>query len=130
MSERIAAELDLVRTAYPDLKVQERDGVQWMLIPDYPLPDGWSGKKVDVAFKMPAGLPGQQPYAFWVPPGLTLADGSPPGNTSGSIPTPFGDGWLQFSWELDPWQPGATPEEGTNMRDFARSFRNRFLERS
>jgi hypothetical protein len=130
MNERVAAELDLIRTAFPDIQVLEESGVCWVRIPRYQVAEGWSATEIEVAFQMPSLLPGQHPYAFWARPALTLAGGAAPGNVSGPVSTPFGDGWLQFSWELDPWHPGAEPQQGTNMLDFVRSFFKRFLERS
>ena len=76
----------------------------------------------------PQNLPGQEPYGFWVRPPLNLPGNNPPTNTSGPVATGFGDGWQQFSWSFDGWQPGLEPEQGTNLLDWVRSFARRLKE--
>jgi hypothetical protein len=126
MTERIAAELDLIRSEYPDLEFREED--LWGRIPAYPMPPGWDREHADIAFRVPTDLFGQEPYGFWVTPPLQLPGGSAPSNTSGPVATGFGEGWQQFSWAPDGWKPGPEPRAGTNMLDFVRSFARRLAE--
>jgi hypothetical protein len=127
MSERIAAELELIRSHYPRLDFREAD--RWASIPDYPLPTDWGrGKQTEIAFQVPADLFAQEPYGFWVRPPLQLPGGGDPSNSSGPVSTGFGEGWQQFSWSPDGWRPGPELRSGTNLLDFVCSFASRLRE--
>jgi hypothetical protein len=126
MTERLRAELDLVRSRYPELEFREQDF--WARIPDYPLPQAWGRESTEIAFQVPRDMFGQQPYGFWVRPPLQAPGGSVPTNTSGPVATGFGDGWQQFSWAPEVWQPAAEPHNGSNLLDFVRSFAQRLRE--
>lgn len=126
MIERIEAEVALVRCRFPDLDFRHDD--LWARIPAYPVPEAWGREAVELVFQAPRDIFGQQPYGFWVRPPLELPGGGPPTNTSGPVATPFGDGWQQFSWAPDAWQPGAEPRSGSNLLDFVRSFAQRLAE--
>ena len=129
MSERVTREVALLIAAYPHL--DWRPDELWARIPHYPVPSAiWLAESVELAFQIPAQLPGQAPYGFWVRPGLALRSGAPINNYSHPVVTPFGTGWGQFSWAPDLWEPGPTPKEGTNMLDFVRSFAERLREGS
>jgi hypothetical protein len=125
MSERIAAELELIRDEYPGIAVS---GL-WVLIPGYPISADWQASaETELAFQFPAELPAQEPYGFWLRPALVLPGGAAPSNSSGPVETGFGAGWQQFSWAFDGWAPGPTPIAGSNMLDFVRSFGRRLGE--
>ena len=124
MSERLTAELELLRTVYPDAEL--RDDL-WARIPVYPLPDGiWDRPSCEVAFRF--ALPGQPPYAFWVRPSLRLKSGAVPQNYTDGVETGFGPGWGQFSWSADEWLPGSDVHRGANMLRWAMSFALRLAE--
>jgi hypothetical protein len=127
--ERLQQELELLRTGYPDLECRLVGGVHWVRIPSYPVLEGWSHSSVEVAFQIPAQA-GQAPYAFWVRPALRLAGGGTPGNSTATASTPWGGDWAQFSWSPLQWVPKADIRAGANMLNFARSFADRFAERS
>jgi hypothetical protein len=126
MIDRLRVEVELVRSRYPTLEVREAD--LWARIPDYPLPPGWERQAAEIAFQIPRDIFGQQPYGFWVRPPLVVPGGAVPTNTSGPVGTGFGDGFQQFSWAPEIWQPGAHPNNGTNLLDFVRSFAQRLRE--
>jgi hypothetical protein len=126
MTDRIRAEIDLVRSRFPSLQFREQD--LWACICDYPLPQGWGRDCAEIAFRVPEDMFGQRPYGFWVRPPLSAPNGGPPSNTSGPVETGFGQGWQQFSWEPASWQPGPEPRAGTNLLDWVRSFRQRLSE--
>jgi hypothetical protein len=126
MSSRIESELALLRTHYPNLVYLEAG--HWVQIPAYRLPAGiWLRTEVDVCFQIPAGIPGEAPYGFYVPH-LLLANGGSPNNYAYPATTPFGTDWGKFSWTLEPWSPNADVTSGSNMLNFARSFYERFKE--
>jgi hypothetical protein len=127
VNEWAVQELRLLHRCWPSLIHAE--GTTWCKIPEFALPAGWNRAHADVAFQIPEGLPGQEPYAFWVRGGLVLANDVAPTNYTFPVePTPWGDQWGQFSWNLNPWAPGAQPGQGTSMVDFVRSFAGRLRE--
>jgi hypothetical protein len=119
----------LLRTAYPDLETRLVDGVHWVRIPSYPLPNGiWALASAEVAFRIPSQA-GEAPYGFWVRPGLKLAAGGTVNNYTFPAQTPWGGDWGQFSFSpLDPWQPKADVRAGANMLNFARAIADRLWE--
>lgn len=125
-AERVQAEIELLRKRYPDL---ECIGDGWCRLARYELPDGWSVGEVELAFRVPPDLPGETPYAFWTRPSVTKNDGGKPSNADGAlVSTGFGEGWQQWSWQLEDWNPGDTPRDGSNMVDHVRSISYRFKE--
>lgn len=132
MADWVAEELELLRSIWPDLEFAS-DG-NWVVRKNYPLPDGWNKGSVDLAIRIPANLPGEQPYAFWVRGGLLLSNGAVPGSyafpAAESLPfTPI-ESWGKFSWAPETWSPGSKPGEGTGMTHFAFSVRRRLEEKS
>ncbi len=126
MQERVDAELALIRRRYPDVKHQ-RDG-NWLLIPSYPLPEGWNRSREDVATQVPPGYPGSPPYGIYVKAGL-LFKGERPNNytePAGNRP-PFEGEWGVFSWTPDePWRPTADLLGGSNLLNWVIGFAERF----
>jgi hypothetical protein len=115
VSERIEHELALLLSLYPDL--EWRPDTFWVRIPAYPVPSGPWEPTV-----------GEQPYAFFVRPGLTAVDGRHITNYTYPTPTCFGDGWGQFSWAPEVWAPHVEITRGSNMLNFVRSFADRLRE--
>lgn len=127
MSERIQNELALLRTVFDSLEYRPEG--HWVRLGAYAVPAGiWALSTIEVAFQIPAGLPGEAPYGFYVRPNLTLAAGGSPNNYTYPAPTAFGGDWGKFSWILDPWAPQAEIAAGSNMLDFALSFHSRLKE--
>ncbi len=126
MTSRAEAEVTLLRERWPDLR-HEAEG-QWVLLPDYPLPGGWSQTTVSVAFQIPLGPAGCPPYAFYVDAPLTFHEATPNNFVAAGATVPFPGQWGQFSWSPDGWPWAKDPAQGANMCDFARSFTDRFAE--
>jgi hypothetical protein len=128
MSTRIDEELALLRNRFPDMTYLG-EGL-WCRIPGYVIPGGlWVQTAVDVAFRIPTALPGQDPYAFWVEGGLTpRKPGVAISNYTYPVTTGFGAGWGQFSWAPDGWSPGPTAAAGDNMVTWVGTFAHRLLE--
>ena len=127
MIERVDAELAMVRAWYPDLELREGPPMTGRL-PAYPVPSGWGVERVELVFQVPSEFPGQEPYGIWIRPALVLPNGSAPSNTSPPVATAFGEGWQQFSFAPERWAPGATPQAGSNLLTFIRSFGDRLRE--
>jgi len=128
---RIIEELELLRGWWSSLEYEA--GERWVLLRSYRLPVGiWSSDQVDVAFQIPAQLPAEAPYGFYVRPPLTLAAGQMPSNyTYPPAEPPFGPGpWGRFSWAPVAWRPVADARAGDNMVGFALSIGDRLKEAS
>jgi hypothetical protein len=129
-AERLQQELELLRSAYPDLEYRLNEQVHWVRIPRYPVPAGWSHEEVEIAFRIPDET-GQAPYAFFVRPRLALAGTGSISNYTEAAGTPWGADFAQFSWSpLEQWLPKAEIRTGANMLNFARSFADRLAELS
>lgn len=127
MIPRAAAELALLRDAWPDLTHQPSG--DWVLLPDYPLPEGWSGgDTVAIAFQIPQA-PGQAPYGIYTDRPLQF-DGQNPSNYNPTAPNtvPFPGAWAFFSWAPETWTWTDNPADGANIVHFARSFADRLAE--
>ena len=95
----------------------------------YPLPDGWGRPDAEIAFRFPRDTLVEQPYGFWVRPRLVLPDGGNPSDAAPElVSTGFGEGYQQFSWAPETWQPAPDLRCGTNMLDWVRSFHRRLTE--
>lgn len=124
MHERVGFEIETVRKNYPNLQHDEE--LNWVLIPDYPLPPGrFNKERTKLLFLIPSGYPNTGPDNFFVDADLKLRDGGkPPGfnagskSSSGLAPIP-GD-WSWFSWHPVTWRPAATIEGGDNLLTFLR----------
>jgi hypothetical protein len=126
MTERVQAELELVRSRFRNIEFRDQD--HWARITDYPLPPGWGPASAEVAFQIPPDIFAQQPYGFWVRPALSVPGGAVPANSSGPVATGFGEGFQQFSWAPEGWAPGPEPRAGSNMLNFVSSFSLRLAE--
>lgn len=128
MDERIAADLDLLRKDYPDL-AYEPEG-RWVRVPRYSLPEGWNSRETDTAFQIPVGYPGAPPYGIYVPSGLLYNQQEPKNYVLAPHQPPFGGTWHFFSWspEDNQWRPTADVVTGSNLRNFVRSFADRFQQ--
>lgn len=127
---RIEQELALLRTRFRD--VEYIAAGHWVRVKNYHvLPDGWSSGVTDVAFQIPIGYPGAQPYGIYVPAGMRYL-GNVPTNyqePAGNQP-PFGGTWGIFSWAPGDgqWRPTAKVAAGTNLLNFVLGFNDRFRE--
>lgn len=125
MDERLECEFALLRRQHADA---ERSG-RWFLVPEYPLPAGWSPSVIDTAFFVRDGYPGTSPYGIYVPTGLRFNE-LLPDNFRDAAPNkpPFSGEWGIFSWEAEQWFPTADVVSGHNLLTWVRGFRRRFLE--
>lgn len=128
MTARIREELGLLLNRFPGMTFLE-DGL-WCRLPAYVIPgEHWVQTIVDVAFRIPTMLPGQDPYGFWVSGGLTpRRSGVQITNYTYPVTTGFGEGWGQFSWAPEGWTPGPTARGGDNMVTWVGTFAHRLLE--
>ena len=104
-----------------------RPDCRWLRIADYPLPDGWSQNRIEVAFQIPIGYPETPPYGICVPAGLTFR-GARPNNYTEPASVPFPGTWGVFSWTPESWHPTADLVTGANLLNWVLSFSVRFRE--
>jgi hypothetical protein len=128
--DRMTAELDLLRRYYPTAEWHPSGAGGWIRIPGYKFPPTWSRDMDTICFEVPAGYPGQAPYAFYVTSGLRLkATGAVPQAYQEGASTPFGGSWGKFSWSHDnTWKPSADVSSGSNLANFVLSFADRLKE--
>lgn len=103
-------QFDEVRRSYSGAHLQAApDGTQLVVIPDVPLPAGWSQNATHVRFTIPTGYPYAVPDCFWSDGGLRLASAQMPQNAvQGQITPGQPDGsLLWFSWHVTAncWNP-------------------------
>ena len=127
MKTRIEQELALIRSYYPDIEVQEKEGRVWVKKVNYPLPSGWNLEATEVAFNFPPGFPGNPPYGIYVPDSLLFNQKS--ALTGCQFTPPFEGNWGMISWTPDGiWKPNVNIVGGTNMLNFLKSFSDFFKE--
>ena len=125
MDDRVQQELALLRRDFPGLEYNGNG--RWVLFPRYQIePDIWEQGEVAVCFQIPPGYPGQKPYGFHVSPPVQLKQGGEIRNRTSSTEPPFPGEWAKFSWDLPAWKPTADLQFGSNLLNFALSFRARF----
>lgn len=128
-SSRMDQEFELLKRYFPEIQQHVANGVHWFLIKEYGLPPGWSLKSTSVAFHAQVAHPGAQPYGIYVPRGLTY-NGQPPQNFTDVAPSqpPFDGEWAVLSWtpEDGEWKAMADIQSGSNLLNWALSFKHRF----
>jgi hypothetical protein len=98
------------------------DGWSFLVISDYPLPEGYMPNRVELLVKLPPGFPDSAPDMFWVNPPVRTSGGSLPRATT--TERLLNADWQRFSWHMaaGAWKPGAS-----ELRDFLRCIAARFL---
>ncbi len=122
---RISIELHHLKGHFKEVVQQDN----WFLIKDYSLPEGWSLRKADIAFRVLPGYPFTAPYGFFVPTGLRF-DGKLPSNYQDVVADvpPFDGQWGMFSWAPVEWKSNDSIVAGHNLLNFALSFAVRFQQ--
>jgi hypothetical protein len=101
------------------------DGWIFLVVRDYPLPDGFTTKSATLLIKLPPMFPDAAPDMFWLNPHIKTASGTAPqGVSDESI---LGINWQRFSWHLTEgaWRPGIS-----TLRDYMRCVRARLEKRN
>lgn len=124
--QRIAEELELLRSRWPDLEYREPG--RWVLLPRYSTPDTCIQDQVAIVFQIKAQHPGDAPYGFYVRKPIERQDGRGFLRTTDAKDPPFEGPWVKFSWRPVEWRPAATAREGSNLYDWALTFWERLAE--
>ncbi len=106
--------------------LKQPDGWTFLLVPHFPLPDGFLPRTTQLLIKLPPQFPDAAPDMFWVSPHLRVesGNGAPQGT---SMEVLLGAEWQRFSWHL---QPGAWRAGTSTLRDYMRCVRARFEKRN
>jgi len=125
--DRLQAEIEMLRSEHPNLQCGA--DVEWVLIPDFPIPPGWNRERTRLLLFIPSGYPEIPPDNFYVETGLRTASGEMPHAYQDSV-SQIGENWGQFSWHVDveSWRPAPDPEAGHNLRTFVGMVRKRLSE--
>jgi hypothetical protein len=126
VTEWVIEQLELLRTKWPDLTYHADGSGHWVLLPGWPMTDGWSVPTVDIACQIPS-TPEQPPYAFYVNSQALTFEGSQPSNWTQSAAVPFTGSWSVFSWAPETWRATGVGVS-SNMLTFVRSFSDRLAE--
>ena len=128
MKERIQKEIEMLRLKYATL--QHGANYDWVMIPDFVLPEGWNQKQTKLVFIIPPTYPHTAPDNFYVETGLRLANGNQQAAYSEGGGVPLGGTWGCFSWHPEKWQASDKIEEGDNLLTFMKSVNIRLRELS
>ena len=119
VQDRLAGRLDqeerLLAETFPTARL-DRESLT-VLLPDLPLPDGWSHDSTDVLFVIPSNYPAGRPDNICARPDLRLASGAEAANIMGEHEH-AGRRWMQFSWHPDEWRPTADASRGGNLVNY------------
>ena len=118
----------LLAAAFSGIQLDRDNRV--VLLPEYPLPSGWSHDRTDVLFVYPSNYPRGCPDNVCTRPDLTLANGQAAQNLMGEVEL-LGRTWLQFSWHIEgEWRPTASASQGSNLVTYLFGALHRFDEAS
>jgi hypothetical protein len=113
--------VDAASVGYENFEVQQQpDGWTFLIVNDYPLPEGFVPNVVRLLVKLPPLFPDAAPDMFWLNPQVRTSSGAMP--QGAAMETLLNGQWQRFSWHLLPgaWRPGTS-----TLRDFMRCVRAR-----
>jgi hypothetical protein len=125
MIERRKEEMRLVAAQHGEVEC-DQDGA-WILVRRWPLPAGWAVAETPLLIVLPPGYPATPPYGFFTDPGVRLAGGGEPSNSSLGH-TQLDQAWRQFSFTVEEWQPHADAARGHNLATFLLGVGRRLAE--
>lgn len=126
MIERRKKELDLVIRVADEVEIDP--SLNWFIIKQYPLGNGWNKPEISVLILIPSGYPTTPPDNFYTDPDLRLAQGAQPNRATPCVQ--IGKQWLQFSYHVEKgdWQPHAEVSKGHNLLTFLDGVKQRLTE--
>lgn len=104
----IEQQLGEVRQHFPAARIEPTSQCGYLIIPDYPVPDGWDKPTTTLLVVIPNGYPLAALDMFWVNPFLRLRDGRE-AECANYFEQHLGDIWQRFSWHYansQSWLPG------------------------
>lgn len=99
-------------------------GAALIVIPDFPLPPGWSDETTTVRFLAPVGYPFAKPDCFWTDSHIRVVNQTQLPQNTGNNPIPeVGETNLWFSWHVAQWNPNRD-----NLSTYIRVIQARFKD--
>ena len=113
-----------IASAFPGATLTPVNGLQLVVIPQVPLPNGWSQPSTHIRFVIPNGYPYAAPDCFWADHTLRLARGQIPQNAQVGqmMPGQPDPKTLWFSWHVHAAWNAATCELMTYVQVIRRRF--------
>jgi hypothetical protein len=118
--------IDAVSVGFAQFELlKQPDGWTYLVVHDYPIPDGYAPNVSRLLVKLPPLFPDAAPDMFWLNPHVRTSSGAMPQGTS--VEAVLDSQWQRFSWHLQPgaWLPGIS-----TLRDFMRCVRARIEKRN
>lgn len=100
-------QLSQVQAHYPDAKLEMDNGVRYLVIPSFSVPEHWNISTVTLMAVVPNGYPVAAPDMFWVDGPLRLNDGREPAGAQ-CYEQHLGRQWQRFSWHYADGQAWST----------------------
>lgn len=98
-TERITREIESVAAKYPGTyAVDDPIGCIDLIIPQYPIPAGFTASTARVLVRIPALFPAEKLDLFWLSPSITRADGTGLANVMANGVPIANEQWTQISW--------------------------------
>lgn len=87
-------------------EIAEQERELHVIIHEFPLPEAYSERHVDLLVRLPAGYPDAKLDMFWTSPRVTLTNGQMP-HRANVMENHGGRSWQRWSrhWQ-NPWRPG------------------------
>lgn len=99
-------QFEILKTYYPNATSEALpSGAVLIVIPDFPLPEGWSHNTTQVKFLAPIGYPFAKPDCFWAHSELRLKSSAMPASANISPIPEISQSHLWFSWHVGQWNP-------------------------
>ena len=104
---RPADEEYLARLGLP-YEVTQAGGMIALVIKDWPLPEGYEPRAVELLIRLPPGFPDAPPDMYWCNPPVRLAGSGAYPQAADLFEQHLDQQWQRFSRHLPPgaWQPG------------------------
>jgi hypothetical protein len=126
LQERAVQEIAVLKEKYPNL--EHGGNYDWVMIPDFPLPNGYNRKNTKLLFLIPLTYPHVAPDCFYVEVGLRLVNGNFPSNYNEHMNVPVGGSWGYFSWHPEIWRPVDDYHKADNLVSFIKAVNLRLRE--
>lgn len=123
---RVQAERGVLTEYFPHIDLGPEG--EWLVVPRWPLPPGWSVPASDLLIIIPPGYPATSPDSFYVGNEVALAGGREPSNSSANQQV-LQRLWRFFSWHIDDtWRPQADHRRGDNLLTYVLACGTRMAE--
>ena len=102
------ADVEFLEASYPDWELVREGAAVWLLLPNYPLPAGYTCQVVTAALRIESGYPDTQLDMVYFSPQLVRTDGKVLRATQArmKIDNVLFQRWSRHRTSANPWRPG------------------------